>query len=198
MTDSTHAAPLDAAAPPLSTRSRRRARRVVIAVAAGGLVLAGTGAAYATTVGAPTPSADSANGSGNAARPAHQPHLGGTVASVSPGAVTVTDRDGFTRTIRTSPTTTYGSGLTADLAVGTHIHAVGTLDADHTSLDATTISKAPTGDGAMHEGNGAKQEGNGAMHEGRGAMHGGAHGTNANPGTPPAAGSGSAAPNSGS
>ncbi|MGZ6880854.1 MAG: hypothetical protein ACXVGB_13270 [Mycobacteriaceae bacterium] len=184
MTDSTHAALLDVATPPLSTRSRRRARRVVIAVAAGGLVLAGTGAAYATTVGAPTPSADSANGSSNAARPAHQPHLGGTVASVSPGAVTVTDRDGFTRTIRTSPTTTYGSGLTADLAVGTHIHAVGTLDADHTSLDATTISKAPTGDGAMHEG--------------RGAMHGGAHGTNANPGTPPAAGSGSAAPNSGS
>lgn len=191
MTDSTHAAPLDVATPPPSTRSRRRARRIVIAVAAGGLVLAGTGAAYATTVGAPTPSADSASGSSNAARPAHQPHLGGTVASVSPGTVTVTDRDGFTRTIRTSPTTTYGSGLTADLAVGTRIHAVGTVDVDHTSLDATTISKAPTGDGAKHEGNGA-------MREGRGAMHGGANGTNANPGTPPAAGSGSAAPNSGS
>lgn len=133
----------------LSTPSLR-ARRALVAVAAGGLLLGGTGVAYAVTSTTPpstTPSSgppsSGAPSSGTAtAPPVRQPDIGGTVTSVSGNTVLVTDRDGFTRTILTSSTTTYGTGLSDPLAVGTVIHAVGTVDADKTSLDATAITVA--------------------------------------------------------
>lgn len=144
---------------------RRGVRRVVVAVAAGGLVL-GCGVAYAAADGG-GPAAPSASASGTApspstsgtapkvvpgppgraGRPAPRPHIDGTVASVQGGRITVTDRDGFTRIIVTTTATTYSGGLSADLAKGVEIHAVGTVDADHTSLDATSIGRAPAGPG---------------------------------------------------
>lgn len=122
-----------------------RARRALVAVAAGGLLLGGTGVAYAVTTTPPpstTPSNTTPSSGTATAPPVRQPDIGGTVTSVSGNTVLVTDRDGFTRTILTSSTTTYGTGLSAPLAVGTVIHAVGTVDADKTSLDATAITVA--------------------------------------------------------
>jgi hypothetical protein len=63
------------------------------------------------------------------------------VKSVSGTQILITDRDGFTRTIVTSSKTTYSDGLTASPATGTEITAVGTVDANGTSLDATSIGK---------------------------------------------------------
>lgn len=80
-------------------------------------------------------------------RPAPKPHLAGTVTSVSGSTVLIKDRDGFTRTIVLSSKTTYDDGLNVALATGTKIHAQGTVDANGTSLDATTVGaeKAPMG-----------------------------------------------------
>jgi len=63
---------------------------------------------------------------------------------VNGSTILITDRDGFTRTIKTSGSTTYGAGITASPAPGTRVHATGTVDADGTSLDATTVVTAPT------------------------------------------------------
>lgn len=116
-----------------------RARRALVAVAAGGLLLGGTGVAYAVTTTPPpstTPSSGTPSSGTATAPPVRQPDIGGTVTSVSGNTVLVTDREGFTRTILTSSTTTtYGTGLSAPLAVGT-------VDADKTSLDATAITVA--------------------------------------------------------
>ena len=57
----------------------------------------------------------------------------------------ITDRDGFTRTIKVSAKTSYADGLTARPAVGAAIHAEGAVDADGVSLDATSVGKAPVG-----------------------------------------------------
>lgn len=150
------------------TRSRA-ARLTLTGAAACALLLGGTVIASAAHAGggpAPTPSSSasssanpqpSANPSdgtqqstgpatgrtGSTKKPApapHRPHIDGTVTSVSAATVTVTDRDGFTRTIVTSSGTTYGDGLTAQLPAGSRIHAEGTVDANGTSLDATTIT----------------------------------------------------------
>lgn len=71
------------------------------------------------------------------------PHIDGVVSAVNGNRVTVTDPDGFTRTITTSGSTTYTkSGSTvssSSVAVGSSIHATGTVDANGTSLDATSI-----------------------------------------------------------
>lgn len=147
--------------PTAANRLRRPVRRALLAVAAGGLLLGGATAAFAadtgptsgTTVAAPpsevTPAAPAAPAPG-ADRPAprpHQPHLDGTVTAASAKAVTITDHDGFTRTIQVTTATSYGPGLTAPVAIGTRVHAVGTVDADHTSLDATTITAPPAKSG---------------------------------------------------
>ncbi len=150
------------------TRSRA-ARLTLTGAAACALLLGGTAIASAAHAGggpAPTPSSSasssanlqpSANPSdgtqqstgpatgrtGSTKKPApapHRPHIDGTVTSVSAATVTVTDRDGFTRTIVTSSGTKYGDGLTAQLPAGSRIHAEGTVDANGTSLDATTIT----------------------------------------------------------
>ena len=74
--------------------------------------------------------------------PARTPHLMGTVKSVSGSTILITDQDGFTRTIKVSSSTKYDDSLTANPAVGTKIGAEGTVDADGTSLDATTVGAA--------------------------------------------------------
>ncbi len=129
----------------------KRPRALIIGgVAAAALALGGGAVALATTSSsAATPSATAtatASGSTKATPPApraHTPHLDGTVTSVSGTTILIKDRDGFTRTIRTSSATKYTDGLTSAPAKGTHIDAEGKVDADGTSLDATTVGKAP-------------------------------------------------------
>ena len=70
----------------------------------------------------------------------------GKVKSVTGTQILITDPEGFTRTIVTSSKTTYSDSLTASPAAGTQIEAVGTVDANGTSLDATSIGK-PKGPG---------------------------------------------------
>jgi hypothetical protein len=62
---------------------------------------------------------------------------------VADGSITITDHDGFTRTIRVSDATTYGDGISLPIAVGEHIHAEGSVDTDGTSLAATMIDVVP-------------------------------------------------------
>ncbi|MDH6237720.1 DUF5666 domain-containing protein [Cryobacterium sp. CG_9.6] len=127
--------------------TRRRAPLIIGAVAAAALVLGGAGAAFAADS---TSDSTDASSSAPLSRPVHEPHIHGTVVSVNGSTITVTDRDGFTRTILTSGDTEYADGLSADLATGTEIHAAGTVNSNGTSLDATTITTAPAGpmDGA--------------------------------------------------
>ena len=72
------------------------------------------------------------------------PHLFGTVNSVSGSTITIKDQDGFWRTITTSGATTYtksGAASTASaVSVGTIISAEGAIAADHTTLDAASIT----------------------------------------------------------
>jgi len=76
------------------------------------------------------------------------PHLLGTVVSVetsgSSPVIVIEDRDGFQRTIVTSSATTYtvngSAGTAAAVLVGKTIMAVGAVDANHTSLDATSVN----------------------------------------------------------
>ena len=133
--------------------STRRARRTVVAVAlGGGLALGITGLAQAAepptpsgSAAAPSAPADApagppARGPGHGHGPgdgrAHQPHLAGTVKAITDTRITITDRDGFTRqiNIKSKPD---------GVAVGTRIHAEGTVNADGVSLDATSVGVAP-------------------------------------------------------
>jgi hypothetical protein len=89
---------------------------------------------------------------GGSAGPAvRTPHLDGTVTTVTSSAITIKDRDGFTRTINITSTTKYSGGLTAAPAVGVAISATGSVDKDGTSLDALSITKdtGPAGGPAM-------------------------------------------------
>jgi hypothetical protein len=174
-----------AAAP---ARSRLRLATVggiaAIAILGGGITAAASagapagGVAVAAATGAPaSPSAPTtqppAHGTtGTPAPPApaapkvHQPHLDGTVTSVSGSTVLIKDHEGFTRTIVTSSKTTYQDGLKAALAVGTKIHAEGTVASNGTSLDATVIStdRGPAGGPA---GRGPRGPGGPGGHDGR-------------------------------
>ncbi|MGI8417593.1 MAG: hypothetical protein ACR2P2_15615, partial [Nakamurella sp.] len=120
---------------------------------------AGSAQAVAATTGAssaPTTTSGSSAAPKAGSRPtppAHQPHLGGTVMAVGSGTITIKDRDGFRRQIKTSSKTGYSDGLKSPVAVGTQIEAEGTVDANGTALDATAIRKAPQpGDGAPGRG----------------------------------------------
>lgn len=85
--------------------------------------------------------------------PAPRPHMGGTVTAVGSGTITIKDHDGFRRQIKTSSKTVYADGLKSPVAIGTHIEAEGTVDANGTSLDATTIHQASQpGDGGPGRG----------------------------------------------
>jgi hypothetical protein len=136
----------------------KASRRHVLVAAGLATVLVGGGAGVAlaagTTSGSATPSAtppsssSSSSSSGSAAKPPapkpRSPHLDGTVTALASATITIKDHEGFTRTIRTSSATKYADGLTAALKTGTEIDAVGTVDKDTTSLDATTIGTHPT------------------------------------------------------
>jgi hypothetical protein len=80
-------------------------------------------------------------------------HVAGWVSSVSGSTVTVTDVSGFTRTIRTSSSTTYvKDGTTATSSIltkGAFVRAVGTVDADGTTLVASRVAtgRPDRGDG---------------------------------------------------
>jgi hypothetical protein len=71
-------------------------------------------------------------------------HLSGWVTKVDGDEITITDHDGFTRTIRTSGDTTYEKdGATATrsaITVGSLVHAMGTVDDNGTTLDAQRVS----------------------------------------------------------
>jgi hypothetical protein len=124
----------------------------VAGVAAAALAVGGVAVAQAATSNAPSPSASpsaSASPGGDKGttergpREAHSPHLAGTVVSAADGTITITDMEGFQRTIHTSSATTYADGLTATPAAGTKIVAEGTVDSDKTSLKATRVAKMP-------------------------------------------------------
>jgi hypothetical protein len=132
----------------MALQSTRRMRIAVLGGAAAVVVAGGTGVAIAAASGpgssAPTAAPWSPGSSAPAQPPAppkHQPHLAGAVTSVRGNEILIKDFDGFTRTIKTSSKTAYRDGLTANPAVGTRIVAVGSVDADGTSLDATSIGK---------------------------------------------------------
>jgi hypothetical protein len=132
----------------MALQSTRRMRIAVVGGAAAVVVAGGTGIAIAAASGpgssTPTAAPSSPGSSAPAQPPAppkHQPHLAGTVTSVRGNEILIKDFDGFTRTIKTSSKTAYRDGLTASPAVGTRIAAVGSVDADGTSLDATSIGK---------------------------------------------------------
>ena len=71
------------------------------------------------------------------------PHIAGRVVSVSGSDIVVADPQGFYRTVVTSSSTTVTeAGATSSLNAllpGTTIDALGTIAADHTDLDATSI-----------------------------------------------------------
>ncbi|WP_104081945.1 hypothetical protein [Cryobacterium sp. Y11] len=95
--------------------------------------------------------------------------------SVSGNTITVTDDDGFTRSISVSTETEYGDDVSADLAEGTEIRATGTVNDDNTTLNATSITTPAAGRvGRGGVGGGSAGPGNGGP---RGA----------DAGTPPAA-----------
>jgi hypothetical protein len=102
-------------------------------------------AAAATSDSSPSPSASAAPSPGSPKAPDRERHpfLAGTVVSASGNTITITDFQGFQRTIHTTSATTYEDGLTATPATGTRIYAVGTVDTDKTSLKATTVGKLP-------------------------------------------------------
>lgn len=71
------------------------------------------------------------------------PHVGGAVTDVSGSTITVTERDGSTATIKVTSATTFQVGRTdgkalADIKVGMHVGAIGTLNSDG-SLTATAV-----------------------------------------------------------
>ena len=72
------------------------------------------------------------------------PELSGTVHSVGSGEFVLVDSQGFWRTVHTSNGTTYlqsGVGATESaLTVGAQVEAAGTVDSDHTSLDASRVN----------------------------------------------------------
>jgi hypothetical protein len=127
---------------PDSATKSGRFSRVAIAVAAGsGLALGVAGLAHADPTSGPSssPSAGASAPAGAPGYPAqrqHQPHLDGTVKSLGGGHIMIVDQDGFTRQINiaTVPST---------VKVGVRVVAVGAVNADGVSLDATSVTLAP-------------------------------------------------------
>jgi hypothetical protein len=75
----------------------------------------------------------------------HPATIDGRVTGISSSALTVTDPDGFTRTIATDSDTTYTSnGKSASrsaITSGSVVHAQGQVDENGTSLDADNVAK---------------------------------------------------------
>jgi hypothetical protein len=157
--------------PPGPRRSRTGRRLAIAGVAAVALAVGGVAVAAAATSNAPSPSpsASGAPSAGSSASPGapgkdrreRGPALAGTVVSASGGTITITDFQGFQRTIHTSSATTYSDGLTATPAAGTKIVAEGTVDPDKTSLKATKVAKLPDFAGRGFPGGGPGRHGHG-------------------------------------
>jgi hypothetical protein len=80
------------------------------------------------------------------------PVLVGTVTGVNGDTITITDPQGFTRTIAVDSSTSYskssGTASLSDVSVGSQISAEGAVDANGTSLDASSVHVGvPTGSG---------------------------------------------------
>jgi len=151
----------------LGAPRRIRRSRIAIGTAAGVALVAGgiavgltqtsasaspasvlAAASSAAGSGTPAPHARASGTDGAGGRGAFkpgQPIWFGAVTSAKSATITITDQQGFTRTIVTSSSTTYKDGLTSTPAVGTKIIAQGTVDKNGTSLDATAISALPKG-----------------------------------------------------
>jgi hypothetical protein len=169
----------------------RTGRRLAVAgVAAVALAVGGVAVAAAATSDAPSPSSSASPSPGSSASPGapdrdkreRGPFLAGTVVSASGGTITITDFQGFQRTIHTSSSTTYEDGLTATPAAGTKIVAEGTVDSDKTSLAATRVAKLP--DRPEGRGPGHGFPGPGGRHHDRDASPGPASSGTPSPGTP--------------
>ncbi len=97
----------------------------------------------------PSPSGQNASASPSGQTPTAvavdivSPHLAGTVVSVSGNTITIADDQGMWRTVNVTASTTYtdaGTSATAsDVTSGTFIVAVGSVDANHMALDATSV-----------------------------------------------------------
>ena len=206
MSENLPAEPQHSPAPPKSRRKLRLAAVggiAAVAILGGGITAVASAStpstadvAAAVTTSAPTTSGGTtAPKTGTPAEkpPAQRgPHLAGTVTSVSGTTVLIKDRDGFTRTIVLSSKTTYSDGLTAELAVGAKIHASGTVAANGTSLDATSVG---VDNGPM-----GGPGGPGRRPGGPRGGHGPGDGDRPAPGTgtPPATGTSGAAPSTSS
>lgn len=74
--------------------------------------------------------------------------IAGQVVSVNASTITVADRDGFYRTVTVSGSTTYtkngATATSADVTAGSFIMAEGTVDANHTTLDASAVGIGTT------------------------------------------------------
>lgn len=100
-----------------------------------------------STTGSPGTGSSGSNGALHAADiDVHPAHIDGVVTAFDGSTITVVDRDGFTRTITTTSSTSYrqqgspGSTSSADsIKTGSVVHATGTVDSNGTTLDATSI-----------------------------------------------------------
>lgn len=111
------------------------------------VAVSSTTAGLATTVGVETTEGPGPAGGPGVPGDRHgAPMILGTVVSVSvsDSTIVVADRDGFYRTIVTNSSTTYSNnGASADrsaVVTGATIAAIGSVDANHTSLDATQVA----------------------------------------------------------
>jgi hypothetical protein len=153
-----------------------------VVLAVGGVAVAAAATSDSTPVpvtsAAPSPGSTTAPDRGPRER---TPFLAGTVVSASGNTITITDFQGFQRTIHTSSATTYEDGVSATPAAGTRIYAVGTVDTDKTSLKAARVGKLP--DRAGLPGRGFPGHGPGGRHH-DGDRDGNKDGTPSTPGTP--------------
>lgn len=141
--------------------TRPSRRQALVTGIAGVAVIGAVGVGSAAFAAGPTPSPGAsapaapsgapsgAPGQGTAGTdaptpPKHEPHIGGEVLTVDGSTVTVKDPDGFTRTIAlASDAKVTKDGSTSSVAAitkGTHIEATGTVDANGTTLDATSVT----------------------------------------------------------
>lgn len=75
----------------------------------------------------------------------HPAHIDGMVTDTADGTLTVTDRDGFTRTITTDAETSYGrdgQSSASDITTGTPVRAQGSVASDGTTLQADSVEVA--------------------------------------------------------
>jgi hypothetical protein len=85
-----------------------------------------------------------------------QASLAGKVSAVAGNLITISGPQGFARTIQVSAATTYTMGgapaSLSDVIVGSDIYAVGTIDTNQTTLDATavTIKSSPGHTESIH------------------------------------------------